>query len=195
MNKILLILCLTLLISCDTNETKTVEPSTSDIENLGIDKDDPYFKMFTNFMLFDKTHLFRGVNLNMTEKEVRQIESGYPVSSEMRTEKANEIYFEVNLSNEPLDFVDLRYNFNEGKLVFISAEGYCSNEKKSKSFYKNLETYYTNTIGKGEYADDGYLEFKTKNGDQNVMVAIKEVNFPPAGSDKGSYGFFLLYSL
>lgn len=195
MNKIILIICITLLMSCNSGETKTEETKESDIENSKLDKDNPYFKMFTNFMLFDETHLFRGINLNMTEDEVRQIENEYPVSSELRSDKVNELYFEVKLSNEPLDFVDVRYTFHEGKLTFIGTEGYCSDEKKSKSMYQNLEKHFTNTLGKGQYADDGFLEFNMKNGDQNILVAIKEVNFPPAGTDDGSYGFFLLYSL
>lgn len=151
--------------------------------------------MYDDFMLLETGKMFRGVDFNMTMSEVRKIERARPTARENSSEKMDELFFEVDLSKEILDFADVKYSFAADGLYFISAEAYFTNEKKSEAFYKQLKAHYTSKYGEGELADDGYLEFNYTEDKKNVLLAIKDINYPPTATDPGSYGFFLVYSL
>lgn len=165
------------------NTTETSEPKSN------------FEIMFDDFMLLDEAKMFRGIDFNMTISEVRKIERSRATTQENSSEKMDELFFEVDLSKEILDFANLKYSFAAKGLYFISAEAYFTNEKKSQSFYNRLETYFKTKYGAGEIADDGYLEFSVTEKKKNILIAIKEVNFPATAADKGSFGFFLVYSL
>ena len=185
-----LFLCVFLIFGCKDSDSKKSAAAVA-----ALDSEDPYLKMFTEFMMIDGKSVFRGVNFDMTEDEVKKIEHSYETSRENSSEKMQELFFEVDLSEELLDFADIRYSFDEKGLFFINVESYLTSPEKSKSFYKNLESYFNSAYGKGEYADDGFLEFETTKNGKKIQAAIKEVNIAPTEKDKGSYGFYLLYSL
>ena len=186
----LIFLSLLLIFGCKDSEEKKSKAAIASLDN-----EDPYLKMFTEFMMIDGKSVFRGVNFDMTEDEVRKVEHSYATSRENSSEKMQELFFEVDLTSELLDFADVRYSFDEKGLYFINVESYLTSPEKSKSFYKNLESYFTKAFGEGVFADDGFLEFETTKNGQKIQAAIKEVNIAPTEKDKGSYGFYLLYSL
>lgn len=165
------------------------------VETAALDSSDPYIDMFSDFMKFNPEYIFREVNFDMSEDEVRKTERSYKTSSENSSEKENELFFEVDLSSDLLDFADIRYSFDEKGLYFINVESYITTEEKSKSMNHNLETYLTNSYGKADIAEDGFQEFAATHKGLKVQIAYKEVNLPPTATEKGSYGFYLFYSL
>lgn len=153
-------------------------------------------QVFENFLRSDEGKMFRAIDFNMTISEVRKIEREQSNTSEMHSEKMNEVKFQLDLSDQFLDFAELVYFFDAGGLSFISANGYFKSKKNADAFYKHLEKYFTTKYGNGEWADDGFLEITTEYNKNPLLIAIKPIDFTASSAEnENSYGFFLFFSL
>lgn len=155
---------------------------------------DPYLKMLINFLDIKDEHLFRGINFDMTSEEVRKIERLFPTSRENASEKERELFFEVDLSEELLDFADLRYSFDEQGLYLINVSAYVTTEEKAFALNRYLNEYLSLRYGPATLAEDGFYEYLSSMNGRGIMISTKPVNIPPKGGNAGSYGFYLYFS-
>lgn len=195
MKNLLLLAIVLLMFSCANETAKETNTKESTLIEAVSETNATFKKTFDDFMIIEEGKLFRGLNFNLTMSEVRKIERVRAAAQEKSSEKMDELFFEVDLTKEILDFANVKYSFAADGLYFISAEGFFINEKMSLSFFQQLKSFFEMQYGKGDLAEDGYLEFETKVDKKEILIAIKEVNVPPTTDEKGGYGFFLVYSL
>lgn len=156
---------------------------------------DPIDIMFNDLMQPEAGGMFRGLDFDMDIVTVEKVELARKTSTKNNSEKEGELFITTDLGKEVLDFADLKYNFDDKGLYVLSAEGYITTEEKSKAFYKKLSDYYTTKHGAGKLAADGYMDFEGKTDKMSYQVSLKEINYPPTETEKGSYGFSIIYSI
>lgn len=180
------------LASCtdtQSNSSTVAEKNTAEVTA------DPFLEMYTDLMIPGSGLLFRGVDFDMSRTEVRKVEMNRSECSETDSEKENQLIITTDLGPETLDFADVKYTFDEKGLYFIEVETYAITEAKSNYLYNKVKDYYTASLGEGDFAEDGYLEFKGSNKNYSYQVAIKKIDLAATETEEASYGMFLLFSM
>lgn len=189
---IALLFIATSITSCNSNSSNT---DTANSENNTTVSSEPFLEMYNDLVIPGSGLLFRGVDFDMSRTDIRKIEMDRPECSETPSEKENQLIITTDLGPETLDFADVKYTFDEKGMYYIEVETYVITKAKADYLYNKVKYFYTNSLGEGVLAEDGYLEFLGSSKKYKYQVAMKEIVLEATATEEASYGMYLLFSM
>lgn len=132
---------------------------------------------YADLMEVESGGIFRGVNFNMSKEAVKNYELDRNTTSVYQEDEPNELIITTDMGDDILNFADITYKFDEQGLYHIKVETYGTDAKSVEKVYDMVKEFYTNKLGSGVIAEDGYLEFYGKNRSYNYTVAMENLGY------------------
>lgn len=132
---------------------------------------------FADLMEVESGGLFRGVNFDMSKEAVLDYESARSTTSVYQDEEDFELIITTDMGPDILNFADITYTFDEKGLYHIKVETYSTDAGAAEKVFKKVKEYYTNKLGDGVLAEDGYTEFYGKSRSYDYTVAIENLGY------------------
>lgn len=145
--------------------------------------------LYYDLMELESGGVFRGINFDWSKRKVLAVEEARSTTSVYKDEEPGELIITTDMGVEILNFADVSYFFDEQGLYYIDVETYCTTQKANKKIYKLIVAHYTKQFGKGELAEDGYLEFHASVNGLDYLVGVMIYD------DEESPGIYMLFSL
>ncbi|MCD8528892.1 MAG: hypothetical protein LRY27_02745 [Chitinophagales bacterium] len=140
------------------------------------EEEDPTI-LFNDLVEPDAGGIFRGVSFDWTKEQVKTLELKRSTTDIYTDELDEELVVTTDMGAEAMNFADVSYFFDDKGLYSIEAETYSVTQEITDDVYAKVKDYYTNKLGAGTLAEDGYLEFKGSYKSYKYTVAMQKLDY------------------
>lgn len=146
--------------------------------------------LYEDLILPDTKGAFRGVEFNMSQAEVVEIEKERKTVKIYDDESKDKFVITSQMGPETLNFADITYDFDDKGLYGISVETYAKSLEEATEVFDLIVAKYTKIYGAPNQAEDGFVEFAAESDGKKFDIAVKNIT-----DLENSFGMYMYYDI